>query len=209
MECLDKWVYEHGNYVPNDYIPPNDGGNGINHLKEASMQGIQQVRSEIEEFIEVILEHDLNENVLEIGIGLYGGTHILWRQIFEHVTSIELRRLLVIRFKLFERLDERSIIIVGNSHNQIIYNKVKGIYDLLFIDGDHSYEGVKQDWVMYSPLVRKGGIVAFHDSACSINGFGIARFLNELGHGKIDGIRHNIQFIHHSKNIGIGFEIIG
>jgi predicted O-methyltransferase YrrM len=35
--------------------------------------------------------------------------------------------------------------------------------DFLFIDGDHSYEGVKKDFEMYSPLVRKGGIIAFHD----------------------------------------------
>jgi predicted O-methyltransferase YrrM len=35
--------------------------------------------------------------------------------------------------------------------------------DLLFIDGDHSYEGVKLDFEMYGPLVRKGGIIAFHD----------------------------------------------
>jgi len=35
--------------------------------------------------------------------------------------------------------------------------------DLLFIDGDHTYKGVKSDWEMYSPLVRKGGIVGFHD----------------------------------------------
>lgn len=35
--------------------------------------------------------------------------------------------------------------------------------DFLLIDGDHSYEGVKSDFEMYGPLVRKGGIVAFHD----------------------------------------------
>lgn len=34
--------------------------------------------------------------------------------------------------------------------------------DLLFVDGDHSYEGVKQDFEMYKPLVRKGGIIALH-----------------------------------------------
>lgn len=37
------------------------------------------------------------------------------------------------------------------------------LIDFLFIDGDHSYFGVKSDFEMYSPLVRKGGIVAFHD----------------------------------------------
>jgi predicted O-methyltransferase YrrM len=35
--------------------------------------------------------------------------------------------------------------------------------DFLFIDGDHTYEGVKSDFEMYSPLVRAGGLVAFHD----------------------------------------------
>lgn len=35
--------------------------------------------------------------------------------------------------------------------------------DFLFIDGDHTYEGARQDWLMYGPLVRGGGIIAFHD----------------------------------------------
>ena len=35
--------------------------------------------------------------------------------------------------------------------------------DFLFIDGDHSYSGVSQDFAMYGSLVRKGGIVALHD----------------------------------------------
>ena len=35
--------------------------------------------------------------------------------------------------------------------------------DLLFIDGDHTYEGVKKDFEMYSPLVKKNGIIGFHD----------------------------------------------
>lgn len=35
--------------------------------------------------------------------------------------------------------------------------------DFLFIDGDHSYDGVKEDFQMYSPLVRSRGLIAFHD----------------------------------------------
>jgi predicted O-methyltransferase YrrM len=36
--------------------------------------------------------------------------------------------------------------------------------DFLFIDGDHSFEGVSSDYEMYGPCVRKdGGIIAFHD----------------------------------------------
>jgi predicted O-methyltransferase YrrM len=35
--------------------------------------------------------------------------------------------------------------------------------DLLFIDGDHSYEGAKHDIARYVPHVRTGGAVIIHD----------------------------------------------
>lgn len=37
--------------------------------------------------------------------------------------------------------------------------------DLLFIDACHTYEAVKADFELYSPLVRDGGWIAFHDIA--------------------------------------------
>jgi predicted O-methyltransferase YrrM len=35
--------------------------------------------------------------------------------------------------------------------------------DFLFIDGDHTFRGSLRDWELYHPLVRAGGMVAFHD----------------------------------------------
>lgn len=35
--------------------------------------------------------------------------------------------------------------------------------DLVFLDGDHSYEGVKEDWHEWLPKVRPGGWMAGHD----------------------------------------------
>jgi predicted O-methyltransferase YrrM len=35
--------------------------------------------------------------------------------------------------------------------------------DLLYIDGDHSYYGVRTDLLLYAPLVREGGLVVLHD----------------------------------------------
>jgi hypothetical protein len=36
--------------------------------------------------------------------------------------------------------------------------------DLLFIDGDHSYEGVKQDFDLYSQILSENGIIIIHDT---------------------------------------------
>jgi predicted O-methyltransferase YrrM len=36
--------------------------------------------------------------------------------------------------------------------------------DLLFIDGDHSYDAVKADWTRFSPFVSEFGVVVFHDT---------------------------------------------
>ncbi|MHA6532569.1 class I SAM-dependent methyltransferase [Paenibacillus sp. BAC0078] len=33
----------------------------------------------------------------------------------------------------------------------------------LFIDGDHSYSGIKRDMELYAPRVVRGGFIAFHD----------------------------------------------
>jgi predicted O-methyltransferase YrrM len=56
----------------------------------------------------------------------------------------------------------------GNSHGDDTLQKVKELLgenklDLLFIDGDHSYNGVKSDFNMYSNLVKSNGMIAFHD----------------------------------------------
>ena len=37
-------------------------------------------------------------------------------------------------------------------------------FDLLFIDGDHSYDGVKSDWCQYTQHMSAFGIVVFHDT---------------------------------------------
>ena len=39
-----------------------------------------------------------------------------------------------------------------------------GPIDMVFIDADHSYDAVKQDWDDWSPRVVPGGVIALHDS---------------------------------------------
>ena len=71
-------------------------------------------------------------------------------------------------YKFFTSKNQKIFLIRGDSHDSSVFKKIKRILkkkeiDILFIDGDHSYEGVKKDFEMYSPLVRNKGIIAFHD----------------------------------------------
>lgn len=47
---------------------------------------------------------------------------------------------------------------------------------LLFIDGDHSYEGVKSDYEAWEPFVVSGGVIVFHD----IRVDGVRQLLDEI-----------------------------
>lgn len=56
----------------------------------------------------------------------------------------------------------------GDTHKKETLDQVTAILhdrpiDVLFIDGDHSYEGMLADARDYGPLVRNGGIIAVHD----------------------------------------------
>jgi predicted O-methyltransferase YrrM len=73
-------------------------------------------------------------------------------------------------YKAFAKKNQKLYLLRKDSHREETLEEVKRILngnqlDFLFIDGDHSYEGVKKDFEMYSPLVRKGGIIVFHDVA--------------------------------------------
>lgn len=37
--------------------------------------------------------------------------------------------------------------------------------DFIFVDGDHSYEGVKKDWEIYAGKVKKDGYILLHDTS--------------------------------------------
>ena len=64
--------------------------------------------------------------------------------------------------------DHGCQVVYGDSHSPDTRQCLVGVLagqpvDVLFIDGDHSYPGVKADYEMYSPLVAPGGLVCFHD----------------------------------------------
>jgi predicted O-methyltransferase YrrM len=77
----------------------------------------------------------------------------------------------------------KLFLIKGMSQLETTYNQVnkicEGELDFIFIDGNHMYDYVKKDFEMYSPLVKKGGIIALHDIAENEEG-GVFNFWNQL-----------------------------
>jgi hypothetical protein len=68
---------------------------------------------------------------------------------------------------LFRKLYPEIIVFKGYSVPdgiEFIKSEVKKI-DLLWIDGDHSYEGSKKDFDNFSPLVTDNGLIFLHDTA--------------------------------------------
>ena len=58
------------------------------------------------------------------------------------------------------------------------------LVDFVFIDGDHSYEGLRDDWENWRSLTAPGGIIALHDSRLSaercIGAAGSVAFTSEV-----------------------------
>jgi cephalosporin hydroxylase len=71
-------------------------------------------------------------------------------------------------YKSFAVRRQKMYLIRGDSHSLFAFDDVRKILeghklDFLFIDGDHTYDGVRADVEMYSGLVGKKGLIAFHD----------------------------------------------
>jgi cephalosporin hydroxylase len=71
-------------------------------------------------------------------------------------------------YRTFASQGQQLVLIQRDSHDEETIAEVQDILDgrrvdVLFVDGDHSYEGVRRDFEAYSPLVADDGIVAFHD----------------------------------------------
>ena len=69
--------------------------------------------------------------------------------------------------------NKRFNIIEGYSWN-VVSSFPDGSCDVLFIDGDHRYDSVLRDVILYTPKLRKGGLLFTHD--CRMNRPGGATF---------------------------------
>ncbi|MEO6595216.1 MAG: class I SAM-dependent methyltransferase [Planctomycetota bacterium] len=65
----------------------------------------------------------------------------------------------------------------GMSHQHV--TTWKGTIDLLFLDGDHSFEAVHRDFTDWAPKIRPGGFLAMHDVVHAVHD-GPRRVVDEI-----------------------------
>ncbi len=140
---------------------------------------LSQVRSEIISLADLVGQHK-PKVVVEIGTA-HGGTLVIWcHQATPDATIISIDLPGGVHgggypywkswiYRRFPSASQKLHLLRGDSHQQEMVARLlkvlpgDGKIDFLFIDGDHTYEGVKADFQMYSKFVRPGGIIAFHD----------------------------------------------
>lgn len=117
--------------------------------------------------------------LLEIGTAR-GGTLYLWAQAAADdasIVSIDLpdgpfgggyRPCRAPFYEAFPGPGQRLALIRDNAHDAAVRDQAaavlgEGEIDFLFIDADHSLQGIRTNLSLYGPLVRAGGLIALHD----------------------------------------------
>lgn len=110
-------------------------------------------------------------NYLEIGCYAGGSASLLLSRPDTNVFSIDLgvpipKEHVLNNIKKTNKLNNKYHYTQGDSHNPETKNEVLKLIekvDILFIDGDHSFNGVIKDFDMYSDMVKEGGYIIFDD----------------------------------------------
>lgn len=149
--------------------------------------------NELEQLTKKISENGKPKAVLEIGVER-GGTSYWWMSEFKaKVLGVDITDASLIRspFTAYEQCSDTGQFdfIKANSHKietlRLIHdymnnNNIK-YFDFLWLDGDHSYIGVKKDYEMYKHLVKNEGFIGFHDIySDQENDGGVKKFWKEL-----------------------------
>lgn len=146
--------------------------------RDAQRRGAMQKLRELAPLIALVRRRSPRV-VVEIGTA-HGGTLYAWCRVAARdatIVSIDLpggpfggpdppADLAMLRH--YGRPEQELHFLRDDSHDVVTRDRLEGILrgrkvDFLMIDGDHTYDGVKQDFEMYSPLVGAGNPIAFHD----------------------------------------------
>lgn len=112
-------------------------------------------------------------NYLEIGCFAGGSACLMMNRPLTNVFSIDLGypispSVVYENINKFNKYSNKYEYIQGNSQSIETLNIIKSYnieFDILFIDGDHSFNGVINDYNLYYQIVKQGGYIVFDDYA--------------------------------------------
>lgn len=144
------------------------------------LPAVQQDRDEFLALAYAIERNGTHERCLQLGLGHAGGAHSLFARIFREVWTVELYGSLITSYAA--RFPGVGHLVCGDtrSENTLRVARESAPFDLLFIDAGHLYAEVTADYRDYAPLVRPGGIVAFHDAVQRVPNVEVYRLVDEL-----------------------------
>ena len=142
---------------------------GALHRVACKRFGIMQKPGEVVPLLLHIAAHR-PQVVGEIGLRRGGNTFLFTRMFTDArlFLALDIKLKNVAKLRFLAREGQQLVFVEGDSHSDGVVQRVRSVlgtskFDFLFIDGDHSYAGVLRDFVAYYPLVRAGGLIAFHD----------------------------------------------
>lgn len=136
-------------------------------LKTSKKIGLGQIDSEWKRFIK-FLDQTQPKTILEIGSNKGGSSYTL-ANFAEKLVCVDI----IDRNRAKDKISKlcEFEFITGDSKDPSVVAKVSKIFsnglDLLFIDGDHTYEGAKADYENYGKMIKSGGHIVFHDIVAS------------------------------------------
>lgn len=88
----------------------------------------------------------------------------------------------------WDKISHRATLFTGFSPDILpdAYTAAEGHFDLVFIDGDHSYDGVVRDAEGVLPYVQEGSILLFHDCFFSDVARGLDDFVQKHAERVVD-----------------------
>lgn len=186
------------------------------HLKRAGVVNAQKVFSytrkrELEALLNLALACPEGANALEIGSHLGKSAcylasglaakngHLYCVDTWQNETMPEGQSDTFYEFQQNTEGIKELLTIVRRHSGELCVNEISIPLHLVFIDGDHSYHAVKNDFEKISPWLADDGVVAFHD--CS-NFEGVSRVIGEAlssGEWMMSGYVENLFWVGRAK----------
>ena len=147
---------------------------GGNKIFDGSRSHATQSPYEMADLIFALKEYEIKKKIsfksfLEIGFSA-GITNTTINKFFnfDNIVGIDLFKYIINSNVMNANIVNKNLtLLCANTTSPETIKKAEmlGPYDLIFIDADHSYDGVKKDFNNYKSFLNNNGVIAFHDVA--------------------------------------------